>query len=315
MALANNEKTPRYWFEYNGEKHLVPTEYVYQLHPTKGGGYDISAAFFSWAFNKFNISIVGYETLYANQMDLRPAAKSKEEKAEVPTGIVYFAVLCRGRDKRGIEKCGVGEVGNESITNFQRGFPYGIAAKRARVNMGKEFFGLTDLNHALDCRDYKVTFGEFNGKTLAEIASTSRGVEAIKWFASDRFQGEPVLKAKAKEFIEKYINNQNKKDTPQNQSQPQNPPQNPQNQNQQNQQSQQNKPAGNTGNANAGNRRGLTNEQKEKLSRYRDRKKIDIKEITKIAVTTIGNNFSWDTITEEQGNIILNKLAEKYGYV
>lgn len=307
--MANNEKTPRYWFEYNGEKHLVPPEYVYQLHPTKGGGYDISAAFFSWAFNKFNISIVGYETLYANQMDLRPAAKSKEEKAEVPTGIVYFAVLCRGRDKRGIEKCGVGEVGNESITNFQRGFPYGIAAKRARVNMGKEFFGLTDLNHALDCRDHKVTFGEFNGKTLAEIASTSRGVEAIKWFASDKFQGEPVLKGKAREFCEMYLNKGNTPNPNQNDNT------NKQNPSNTNSKSQGNRPPAQTNNNPAGERRGLTKEQKEKLSRYRDGKKVDIKEITKIAVNAIGNNFSWDTITEEQGNILLNKLAEKYGYV
>lgn len=295
-----NERAPRYWFEYNGEKHLVPPEYVYQLHPTKGGGYDISAAFFSWAFNKFNISIVGYETLYANQTDLRPAAKTKEEKAQVPTGIVYFAVLCKGRDKRGIEKSGIGEVGNESITNFQRGFPYGIAAKRARVNMGKEFFGLTDLNHALDCRDYKVTFGEFNGQTLAQICSTARGIEAVKWFASDKFQGDPILKAKAREVVEKYLNktntdNTNKTDDSQSQTQ--------------NTQTQQNKPA------NTGNKRGLTNEQKEKLSRYRDGKKVDIKDITRVAISAIGDNFSWDTITEEQGNILLNKLAEKYGYV
>lgn len=313
--MADYKKAPRYWYEYNGQKHLVPSEFVYKLYEGKGGGHDINAAFFSWAFNKHDISIIDYKTLYANQTDLRLGAKSKEDKANIPTGIVYFSVMCKGKDKRGVEKVGVGEVGNESITNFQRGFPFGIAAKRARVNMGKEFFGLTDLNYAIDCRDYEIDFGDQKGKTLNEVCKTKEGINTVRWYASDKFTGSPVLKAKAKELVEKYIDKQNHSTPNQNNG-------NTQNAGQTQKPQTNNRPQNQNTNTNTNNTQSektgispLTKEQKDAFATYRDGKSVPMTEITNIGNLVTNNNFSWKTATKEQGDKMLAKLEQKYGKI
>lgn len=324
-----NERAARFWYEYNGERFEVPPQYVYQLHPSKGGGYEINAAFYTWAFNQHGISIMSYNTIHANQSDLRPAAKSKEEKNKIPTGVVYFAVECVGKDRKGIMKTGTGEVGNESITNFQRGFPFGIAAKRAKVNMGKEFFNLTDTNYAMDCRDFKVPFGEYQGRTLGDLANDPRGVNTIRWMASDKFTGDPVLKFKTQEMIDNFLdkgnnqnqqrpNNQQQSNQQQGTGQQQNNQQQGTGQQQNNQQQgtgqQQKSPQqSNQGQNPNGNIPPLTNEQKNAINRYRNEKNVTNEVLHQVVAELFGDNFSWNTATKEQGNTILKVLAQKHG--
>lgn len=199
--MSNQQRKTRYIYDYNNEKYEVPDHFVYQIHGSKGGGYDINEAFFTWAFNKHGISIVDIQVIYANT-DRTP----KGDKNTHAASSTFYIATVKGRDKRQIEKVGDGESGNESITNFQRGYPAGLAIKRAKVNMGKEFFNLVDLKMATDSRDFTLEFGNDKGKTLEDLARTPQGMGTVQWLASDKFTGDGLLKLKAQEFLHLYAN-------------------------------------------------------------------------------------------------------------
>lgn len=203
-------KKPRIWYRYNKNKYLVPERFIYEMHKSRGGGFEISVDFYTWAFNEYGISITGYETLYGNQDILTKFPKDKEEQAtykdEVASGVVFFAVKCIGRDKRGIVHTGCGEVGNESINNFQRGYPYGLATKRAKINMGKEFFELSNVKLAIDARDFIVNYGNYKGKNLTISEIYKRDVSFVEKLEDDTFNtfgqaDNELLHTKAKEYI------------------------------------------------------------------------------------------------------------------
>lgn len=199
---AQNGKKPRLVYEYRNEEHEIPQRYIYQIHQSKGGGFDISESFFTWAFNKHEISIVDIQVLYSN-----PDRTPKGNKDTVAASSTFYIATVKGRDKKNMEKVGDGESGNESITNFQRGYPAGLAIKRAKVNMGKEFFNLVDLKLAIDCRDIVVPNGKDKGKTLEELAQTPQGQNNIRWFAGPDFNAGPeeTFKYKAQQFCERYL--------------------------------------------------------------------------------------------------------------
>lgn len=192
----NRQKKPRFVYEYLNEQYEVPSHFIYQVH---AGGYDISEAFFTWAFNKHEISIIDIKILHTSEN-----RQPKGDKSSTAASSTFFIASVTGRDKRKVEKVGDGESGAESITNFQRGYPAGLAIKRAKVNMGKEFFNLVDLKLAKDCRDTVVEFGQEKGKTIEEISRTAQGMNTISWMASESFTGDGVIKLKATEFIEKH---------------------------------------------------------------------------------------------------------------
>lgn len=194
--MSNQQKKPRYIYEYNNQKYEVPQHFIYSVH---NGGHDINEAFFTWAFNIHDISIMDIQVVYANT-----DRTLKGDKKNSAASSTFFIATVTGQDKRKIIKVGDGESGNESITNFQRGYPAGLAIKRAKVNMGKEFFNLVDLKMALDCRDFTIEFGNEKGKTLEELSRTPQGIGTIQWLASDKFTGDGMLKLKAQEFLFLY---------------------------------------------------------------------------------------------------------------
>lgn len=194
--MSNQQKKPRYVYEYNNQKYEVPQHFIYSVH---NGGHDINEAFFTWAFNIHDISIMDIQVVYANT-----DRTLKGDKKNSAASSTFFIATVTGQDKRKIIKVGDGESGNESITNFQRGYPAGLAIKRAKVNMGKEFFNLVDLKMALDCRDFTIEFGNEKGKTLEELSRTPQGIGTIQWLASDKFTGDGMLKLKAQEFLFLY---------------------------------------------------------------------------------------------------------------
>lgn len=326
MANDQNNRKARYWYEYAGEKHMVPEHYVYKIHPTKGGGSDISESFFTWAFNKHNISITDIDIVYSSE-DRKPKPSSKDATAASST---FFIAIVKGKDKRGVEKVGDGESGNESITNFQRGFPAGLAIKRAKVNMGKEFFNLVDLKLAIDCRDATVEFGENKGKSLEQLSTNPQGVNTIRWIASEKFTGDDVLKMKAQEFVELYLQGGNQPtggnipstSTSTSTSNPNttthvgsgyggsgsaysnsqtrtNPNQNP-NPNQ-NQNNRPNTP------------QSVTQDQLGVLGNYRKKKFLTDQQISGLVNELFGQGFSWKTATYEQGEKFIQKLEQLYG--
>lgn len=320
--MAQSQKLPRVWYSYNGVQYLVPPQFVYRLHESKGGGFDINAAFFTWAFNAHGISIVSYDTIYSDQSNLKPI--SKAEKGATCAGTIFFAVACKGRDKRGFERVGVGEVGNESITPFQRAFPFGIASKRAKVSMGKEFFNLVDLKYATDCRDFVVDFGEYKDCTLAEVCKTDKGKNSVRWFASDSFNANPILKQKAQEVVKYYLDKTEPAPVDGHTQQPnrgngnnqqQRPNNNPQTNNQPTPEP--NAPANDTETPSVlPTNKLLTEAQKNSFAQYRDTKHIKMDEIKKIAMQVLNkSSIDWNTMTIEEGRKVLDTLQEKYGVI
>lgn len=318
--MADNTKKPRFIYEYLNERAEVPDRFVYSVHK---GGYDINEAFFTWAFNKHEISIVDIQILYAGE-DRTPKG-SKEQTAASST---FFIATVKGRDKRKVEKVGDGESGNESVTNFQRGYPAGLAIKRAKVNMGKEFFNLVDLKAALDCRDAVVEFGQDKGKTLEDLSKTSQGMNSIRWMASEKFNGDGNLKYKAQEFLELYAGGQPANPQNRHPSNGENdfqPYSNGQNQNQPNQGGQSGVQLGNTPPAQSQQPTPapsptitptvppMSAEQKEILGAYRKKKFLTDLQITTIANELFGTSFTWKTATYEQGQTFIQRLNILYG--
>lgn len=312
--MSENTKKPRYIYEYMNERAEVPDRFVYSVHK---GGHDINEAFFTWAFNKHEISIVDIQILYANE-DRAPKG-SKDQSAASST---FFIASVKGRDKRRVEKVGDGESGAESITNFQRGYPAGLAIKRAKVNMGKEFFNLVDLKVALDCRDTTLDFGADKGKTLEELGRTSQGLGTIRWLASDKFSGDGNLKFKAQEYLELYAGGSPSS----NQGSPQsngnsisgvqlnNQSQGSQ---QQPQQSQNASPSTQPNNNHGTTPQPamMTDEQRELLGVYRKKKFLTDQQITTIAHELFGTTFSWKTATAEMADQYLKRLNILYGNI
>lgn len=323
--MAEITKKPRYIYEYLNERAEVPDRFVYQVHK---GGYDINEAFFTWAFNKHEISIVDIQILYAGED--RTVKGNKEQTAASST---FFIASVKGRDKRKVEKVGDGESGNESITNFQRGYPAGLAIKRAKVNMGKEFFNLVDLKSAMDCRDTVVEFGADKGKTLEELAKTSQGMNTIRWFASDKFTGDGNIKHKAQMFIELYgggvggstPNPSNNGNSVSNHYQNNVTTAVPQQGNMQSQQVvpnqnqqvqlQQNQPVQMQQNHSIPQIQMMSQEQKDMLGLYRKKKFLTDLQITTIANELFGTSFTWKTATYEQGQAFIQRLNILYGSI
>lgn len=308
--MSENTKKPRYIYEYMNERAEVPDRFVYSVHK---GGYDINEAFFTWAFNKHEISIVDIQILHAGE-DRTP----KGNKDQTAASSTFFIASVKGRDKRRVEKVGDGESGNESITNFQRGYPAGLAIKRAKVNMGKEFFNLVDLKAAMDCRDATLEFGADKGKSLEELARTSQGMNTIRWIVSEKFTGDGNLKHKALEFLELY--GSGSPATPQVSPQVNRNTQSgvqlntePQGNQQQSQQSQQvnNVPLPNHQTTTPM----MTAEQKELLGVYRKKKFLTDQQITTIAHDLFGATFSWKTATAKMADEYLMRLNILYGNV
>lgn len=302
--MADYKKKPRFWYEYSGERLRVPDHFVYTMHESKGGGADIGEAFFTWAFNKHNISIVDIKILYSSQ------DRSVAEKNNTAASNTFFVASVRGKDKRGVEKVGDGEVGAESITKFQRGYPAGLAIKRAKVNMGKEFFNLVDLNYATDCRDSTVEFGQDKGKTLETLAQTPNGINTIRWFASEKFNGDDLFKAKAQEFLSLYIDK-----TGQTQ---------PMNQVTTSTSNQTNQTIPTTSHQVQTSSQSMTHatthqpvkmskEQLDTMGSYRNKYFLTNAQITEIATQLFGQGFTWKNATYDQGQAFLSHLERQFG--
>lgn len=327
--MADFKRKPRFWYEYGGERHMVPEHFVYKMHDTKGGGSDIGEAFFTWAFNKHSISIVDIKILYSSE------DRSKTTKDQAVASNTFFVAMVRGKDKRGVEKVGDGEVGSESINNYQRGYPAGMAIKRAKVNMGKEFFNLVDLKYAMDCRDAVVEFGQDKGKTLETIAQAGNGINTIRWFASDKFNGDDMFKMKAQEFLAVYIDKTSVEGAPlanphiQSQVQPNaaQPVQHSAASTVTSHHSQ-----GHQGASHQVNQQAvmpnvqpsqvvpnvpapISREHLDVLKAYRTRFFLTDQQITAIAHELFGQGFTWKTATFDQGVRFLARLEQQFGKI
>jgi len=265
--MTNEGNRPaRLWYEYRGQKEMIPPEFIYKI--AMGSGYDISEAFFTYAFKKHGISIVDIQILYASDN------RDKPVKDTTSASSAFIIASVKGRDKHGQEFCGDGEAGSENITNYQRKFPAGIAIKRAKVSMGKEFLSLTDLRFATDCRDFKVTFGEYEGQTIEDIAKKVEGVKTLRWISS-KFQGDEVLKSKVNEFLSNYLveNSQPVIEVPTEEP--------------------------------------LTAEQKKRISDFRAEKGVANLALSTIAREICGASFTWEKATKSQGDKILEHLKTR----
>lgn len=304
---------PRMNYYYGNEEYLIPPRHIYRMNESQGGAYDLLASFFTEAFRKHNVAILGYKTLFGST---QVVSKNQSKKGEAAQTI--FAVECIGMDQWGRKVAGIGEVSSESITTYQRKYPYNLAAKRARTTMGKEIFGITDIKMAIDCRDYEVPVGKHKGKTIEEVARIDRGV--LNWILSDDFNAtDNNLKPKIEEYFERYLNNPNNNNTQSVPSMPNKPQEAPTN-NTQNPQTQNNnnQPSGNsqqvTNNAPPPNNPSTSDV--DKISKEQAMAKLkEVKEnknLGKVAINRkakeLFDKFNWDIATTEQIIKLTNSL-------
>ena len=262
-------------YYYGTEEYSIPLRHIYNINESQGGGVDLLASFFTEAFRKHNVSIIEYKTLFANTGNIL----TKEQSKKMQAAQTYYVVECIGVDQWGRKVVGIGEVSAETITNYQRKYPYNLAAKRARTSMGKEIFGITDVKMAIDCRDYIIPAGKHKGKTIEEVAKID--INTLNWMKSNDFNSnDQSLKPKIEEYFEKYLNKNNN------------------NQNRNNQ---------NPDNINEINEKNEKKRAMLKLEEIKTNKNLTNKLINQVAKKEI-EGFSWKTANSQQVYKLIEKL-------
>lgn len=132
-------------YTFNGTVQDIPNEFLYMQSNTKE--WAISEEFFTWAFDKHGVSM---------EVVLMEVVQDS------------FVVQMKAIHGGNLIKTALGDA---AIDETQKGEKNWIqtAFRRAKVNVGKEVFGLTELKNAMTPRHYRLSSKDHDNKTLGQL--------------------------------------------------------------------------------------------------------------------------------------------------
>lgn len=161
-------------YTFDGKTYDIPNEFLFKSNYSKE--WSVSEEFFTWAFDKHEVSteIVKTETIHA-----------------------HFVIQMKATYKGTMMRTSLGDVPED---DFKKDGVKAIqtALRRAKVNVGKEVFGLTEMKNVLKPYHYIVPNGEFHGISLG-VLYESKGRESIETLKAD---ADFRTQQKAKELLE-----------------------------------------------------------------------------------------------------------------